>query len=209
MLALSLLILALVQWRTASSLGQIEYLDEESLRCSMYIQCVLPVRMTGHLNPHHLQMAVNNTGLVRVISVVTCDIDEPECFKHRYSSDSTGLYLVYLDPLLIGSTFIRFTNKTLQIDSVKRIVVTKPSRFVDKFYDIYVFVFSVSISVLMGIMLEWEIIKSMVKLPLPVIIGFCSQYILMPLVSKQFWYIDKFKAIFNYLRLLSKYSIIF
>lgn len=66
-----------------------------------------------------------------------------------------------------------------------RVIVTRPDRFIDTFQVVYIVIFSILISVIMGILLDVSTLIKIIKMPIPVLIGFISQYLVMPLVSFQ------------------------
>ena len=110
-----------------------------------------------------------------------------ECNKTNKSIDY-DVYLVKIIPLLIGYTTLTMSanldNKT--VFAKQRLVVKEPERFVDKFWVVFVWTIQISISLLMGILLDIAALKKILTMPIPVGIGFTCQYIFMPLVCFKF-----------------------
>jgi hypothetical protein len=63
------------------------------------------------------------------------------------------------------------------------IIISSPQRILDKIHMIYVIIFQTIVSVFMGLLLDVKAIVKIIKMPIPVVIGFVSQYIFMPLVN--------------------------
>lgn len=63
------------------------------------------------------------------------------------------------------------------------IIISSPQRILDKIHMIYVIIFQTIVSVFMGLLLDVKAIVKIIKMPIPVVIGFVSQYIFMPLLA--------------------------
>jgi predicted Na+-dependent transporter len=63
------------------------------------------------------------------------------------------------------------------------ILVTQPKRRIDTIFFIIMPFFIISISILMGILLDTTVIAEIFKKPTPVIVGFVAQYGLMPFLA--------------------------
>jgi predicted Na+-dependent transporter len=63
------------------------------------------------------------------------------------------------------------------------ILVTQPKRRIDKIFYIMIPFIVVSISILMGVLLDTTVIVGIFKKPIPVLIGFVAQYGLMPFLA--------------------------
>ena len=114
----------------------------------------------------------------------------------------TNLYLVYVRCRLVGIKDIEFSFKSSlkngthlqetledQIEYPKyvhTIVIARPERFIDHILLGYVVFFSVVMSIIMGILLDIKTLLKIIQMPIPVLIGFCSQYLCMPLVGFNF-----------------------
>jgi hypothetical protein len=62
------------------------------------------------------------------------------------------------------------------------IIISSPQRLLDKIHMIYVIIFQTIVSVFMGLLLDVQAIIKIIKMPVPVLVGFVSQYLFMPLV---------------------------
>lgn len=126
--------------------------------------------------------------------------------------NSLYLFLVYIKPRLVGMNSIEFVYNDTHYhhhdvehvndlndhdndpDSFEfktnylfhTIIVTTPERLVDKIQLVYVVFFSCVMSIIMGILLDTDSLIKIIKMPIAVIIGFLSQYVLMPLLSYAF-----------------------
>jgi predicted Na+-dependent transporter len=63
------------------------------------------------------------------------------------------------------------------------ILITQPKRVIDKLFHIFLPFLVIFISIQMGILLDTNILMDLVKRPKPVIIGFVSQYGIMPFLA--------------------------
>ena len=100
----------------------------------------------------------------------------PDEFKADYS-----LYVIKIIPGHFGAANIIFSKENKQVKHL--VVITEPRRIIDLIFDVYIWVFQVVVSILMGCLLDWEILLNILKIPYPVLIGLCSQFILMPLLA--------------------------
>ncbi|CAF3396934.1 unnamed protein product [Rotaria sp. Silwood1] len=95
----------------------------------------------------------------------------------------------------ITSTMMEITNLTFSLDifynddSISshtwslNILVTQPKRIIDRLFYIILPFLVIFISIQMGILLDTKILIDLVKNPKPVIVGFISQYGLMPFLA--------------------------
>ena len=82
--------------------------------------------------------------------------------------------------------FLDIFHKDNSISSHQRsfnILITRPKRIVDRFFHTFLPFLVIFISIQMGILLDTKILIDLVKKPKPVIIGFISQYGLMPFLA--------------------------
>lgn len=77
------------------------------------------------------------------------------------------------------------------------VLVLQPTRLVDKIFQYFVPFVVITISTIMGLLLDPKIILSILQNPIPVLVGFAAQYGLMPFLAMG---IGK---IFNYTSLYS------
>ena len=78
------------------------------------------------------------------------------------------------------------------------VVIGAPKRVIDLIFDIWVWTFGAIISMLMGVLIDLSMVKEIVKMPIPVAIGFCTQYGCMPLVKKIDDFVIFIIVIFNF-----------
>ncbi len=166
-----------------------EFLDNTLIDCDMYSKdCFHPIRISNENSLAAIQFKSSDLNLMKIISVLPCEhvnatrgLKQLHC-KHFNSTRST--YLIHLDPLMIGKASIELTCVSANCPIISRdVIIRAPQRFIDKFLQVYIVCFSMAISLLMGVMLDLQVIKRIIKMPVPVVIGFCSQYIFMPLLS--------------------------
>ena len=101
-----------------------------------------------------------------------------------YQANSQAkIYKVTLNALLIGYANLTWTSETLT--EAKQIIIAEPSRFIDKFFLVYVRLFSVVLSFVMGLLLEKRQLTEIAMKPIAPLIGFFCQFGLMPLVKSE------------------------
>lgn len=96
------------------------------------------------------------------------------------------LFVVRVRAKLVGTEYLEFeyfdSEKSTRVMQTHTVIVTRPERFIDDFQMVYIVVFSIFISVIMGILLDVDTLIKIIKMPFPVLIGFVSQYLFMPMV---------------------------
>lgn len=176
-----------------SSLDNQLVIFRNNTKCSMYTDyCELNVLVRTNAvedfditfleSTDSLIFTVNSTQKCETSSVdignnKTCLL--PDEFKANYS-----LYIIKIIPGHFGAANIIFSAENKQVKHL--VVITEPRRIIDLIFDVYVWVFQVVVSILMGCLLDWEILLKILKIPYPVLIGLCSQFILMPLLAFSF-----------------------
>jgi hypothetical protein len=98
--------------------------------------------------------------------------------------------LIKVDAKIVGKTnfLFRIIKNDIYIESEYKhnVIITSPVRFIDLFHEIFIGVFSIIISIIMGILLDTNtLIIRVIKTPIPVVIGFFAQYLFMPMVKKK------------------------
>ena len=63
------------------------------------------------------------------------------------------------------------------------VLVTQPKRLIDTIFYIIIPFMVITISVIMGILLDTTVIKGIILKPIPVIVGFVAQYGMMPFLA--------------------------
>jgi hypothetical protein len=161
--------------------------DEEIIQFKSIVQCKNP----NNTNPSKKS---NRSNIIR-----SCDsmYNLSETFKKSNSSISKYFYLVHIKANLIGIKNIQLVynanNKNITLNH--KVIVKTPERFIDQFQLVYVVFFSIIMSFIMGILLDIETLMKILKMPLPVIIGFISQYGFMPLLTYGFIKIFKLSPV--------------
>jgi len=87
-----------------------------------------------------------------------------------------------LDANIIGKAKLEISVKENTQKYEQNVLIMQPMRLIDIIFTIYVWGFSLLISLLMGVMLDIHTLIKIIKIPIPVGIGLSCQYIIMPLV---------------------------
>ncbi len=159
------------------------FLDETAINCNMYTtDCYHPIHISNSSSITDMRLTTTDDQIFKILSVQACE-------KHKHSvcmypKNTANVYLIHIDALLIGKASVELScvSSNCSTDS-RNVIIKAPERLIDKFLQVYIVCFSMSVSLLMGIMLDLQVIKRIIKIPIPVLIGFCSQYIFMPLLS--------------------------
>ena len=172
-----------------------------STQCAMFAKnCFINLIIIDSKQISDLQVKSSDRYLVKVKSIDSCSnrthyqkcvtIEEFEQLSSKQKVNmSKNIFVVVLEPILVGKTGIKFDLNT--VSYVHTVVVTQPKRFIDLFQQIYTVIFSLSTALIMGVLLDLSKLKKILVMPLPVIIGFISQYLFMPLLA--FGFIVAFK----------------
>lgn len=166
-------------------------------RCSMFARDCSISFVIKNLNVlNDLKIISSNENMIKIGSIESCSsslTDYKQCknpndfeqlTNHERHLYENNIHLVNLKPTLVGKISIEFrldnTNYTHSV------IVTQPKRAIDLIQQIYVIFFSLSTATIMGILIEWEKLKKILKMPIPVVVGFVSQYLFMPLLAFAF-----------------------
>ena len=122
----------------------------------------------------------NSNNNASLLDCVTLSEQEEAIYQ---ANTQAKLYKVTLNALLIGYANLTWTSNNLT--EQKQIIITEPSRFIDKFFMIYVRLFSVVLSFVMGLLLEKRQLTEIAMKPATPLIGFFCQFGLMPLVKSE------------------------
>jgi sodium/bile acid cotransporter 3/5 len=86
--------------------------------------------------------------------------------------------------LFLGRTKVRFSvNGEFDKDIEYAVSVIRPDRVVDRLFVGLVMTIVMLANIGMGCKVELEVVKEVLKRPIPPLIGFLCQYLIMPLVS--------------------------
>jgi hypothetical protein len=184
-------------------------------RCRMFeYDCKMSFKISKRINLETLSVESANQNLVKVKSINVCreglrnesiektEIDSVDNIDSKITykkcdllrTNSSSSYLdahIYFSPIVVGKTELSFSYKRrgpVNSSSILygyNFIVTQPRRFIDRVFDVWVWIFQTVISCLMGILLDVESLKKLLMFPKQVVVGFCSQYICMPLVNIQ------------------------
>lgn len=167
-------------------------------RCNMYSNdCKILILISNEIQITDLKASINETKCFTFIKFESCDniisntklTANEDCNKTNVTAlipkkiqiDNYKIVYAFFKPIIIGKSFIRFSNNQTDIGMVNMIIL-QPKRLIDSIFDKFVLVFQLMISTFMGLLLDVNTISKIIKMPIPVLIGFLSQYICMPLV---------------------------
>jgi hypothetical protein len=88
---------------------------------------------------------------------------------------------IFIEPVIIGKDYVTIEYMNLKLKH--EIVILSPQRFIDQIHRIYIIIFQFINGIFMGILLDVPTLMKLFKMPIPVIVGFTTQYTLMPLVT--------------------------
>ncbi|KAI0980990.1 hypothetical protein GJ496_006937 [Pomphorhynchus laevis] len=95
----------------------------------------------------------------------------------------------YLDALLTNCKNDNVIDQEDSSKSIKllmcreRLIISSPHRKIDRIFNFIVFILVILVSLLMGALLDMGLVIKQIRKPLALFIGFCAQYILMPLIA--------------------------
>jgi hypothetical protein len=94
--------------------------------------------------------------------------------------DNYNIFSIKLDANIIGKAKLEISVKEQKYE--QNVIIMQPMRLIDIFFTIYAWAFALSISLLMGLILDVHTLIKIIKIPIPVGIGLSCQYLIMPLV---------------------------
>ena len=169
-------------------------------RCPMFVKfCKIGFAIDKNLNISELVVSDGETRYYRFKSVELCEnrtrIPEEECELglselNEADKDLFKAGYFFIQPKLVGKAAltVRFRENSLRNDTQDnvrhQIVITSPERIVDKIHLVSMIVLQSVISLIMGILLDVHSIMKIIKMPVPVLAGFFTQYLCMPLVRQ-------------------------
>jgi hypothetical protein len=159
---------------TANNIIKIEF-KTNTTNCKMFdTECLLPV----HVNSVTLfnELRIDSSANFKYFKIIRIQIN-----NHSTENQTWFDANVVIAPIIVGRDSLLI--KSDHIEYRHWVVIMSPDRFVDKVYYVYMFVFQILMSVLMGILLTPAIMLKIIKTPLPVFVGITAQYMFMPLVS--------------------------
>ena len=166
---------------------------EKVQKCRMFIDsCEFQVLIKKSIKTNEFNVTSADESTFKIVSVEQCDdkANSSDCnsiveyFKEGEMGVNVtefNVYNIIYQPVLIGFTSFNFKLQSSEL-ILFDVIITEPRRFLDYAFDIFIRLFGVVISTLMGVLLDKKAILEIAKMPIPVVIGFCCQYICMPLV---------------------------
>lgn len=164
--------------------------------CSLYSKdCKISILINNNMTDCDLDLVSGDTKIFEVKSIKLCQEKCPS-FEEYVKPNASAMFLqtnykiydIFLDTTLIGATTVQFSikngsSKETSFKDIKYpILILQPMRIIDKVFHYYAMTFVILISLTMGILLDVEALKKIIKIPVPVGIGLGCQFILMPLV---------------------------
>ena len=161
--------------------------------CNMYNNlCFFTLMVEKNLIVKNLNAEMEDSSRAIVEKIIRCEDLNKTAINLDYNlecnrintSDSHYIYLIQVNPILIGYTSLSISalSENKSFFAKQYLVVKEPQRLIDKILLIYILMMAVMISLLMGLLLDLESLKKLIKIPIPVAIGFACQYLIMPLV---------------------------
>lgn len=160
-------------------------------KCNMFKICNLDVGIKNEISFDELIVNTSDSSVLLYKSIEVCSAKNCPAMisEFIYETDKTLLtnytiYQVKYEAIMIGKANLQFStkNKRQEILESYEIIVIKPARVIDIIFDIWIYTFGLLIALLMGVLLDKDSLLKIIKMPKAIIIGFCCQYITMPLV---------------------------
>jgi hypothetical protein len=146
-----------------SKQNELVLFKENKTQCSMYSnKCFLKV-LAKDLDSNSIKS--ENEKLFTVISVTKCENNSQLCPDYDYfnltsDTEEYSIYIIKLDPISFGPANLTFLNEENKVFHF--VSITEPRRWIDILFDVYVWTFQICISIIMGCLLDWEILKQLV-----------------------------------------------
>lgn len=162
---------------------------ENKTECKMYQKHCF-IKITSSFLLTFSKVKPEKSKIFEYKSIKKCSINDTklkDCSKFKnFISSNKKLYLLDIKPKLVGRALLEFEylidNSSIVATKIHNIVIKSPKRFIDIFQLAYISFVSVLVSVIMGILLDLDSLIQIIKMPIPVLIGFLAQYLFMPLV---------------------------
>jgi hypothetical protein len=158
--------------------------------CRMYAaSCDMSVLIRKRIEMPTLEFVSTDNEIFEVRHVEVCN-DTRLCSYDQFNVNETVFnenkyiyYRIEIQPGLIGRANISIRQRnSLQVVASYGYVIVQPRRVVDIIFDVWIYVLGTVISLLMGVLLDRASLVKIIKMPKPIAIGFCCQYLMMPLV---------------------------
>jgi len=163
-------------------------------KCPMFIpHCRIPFSLNKNVNPNDLHIDDGSTRYYIYQRMEFCDnrttLSEDDCKLDKFNATEssvdkfrTGFF--FIEPKLVAKVTLTINDTQSNEVHVHQVYIVQPNRVIDKVHQVYIIVFQSIISVVMGLLIDVKALVKIVKMPVPVLVGFFSQYLCMPLVRK-------------------------
>lgn len=150
--------------------------------CPMYTEsCPIQMLVSKNIALDELNVSYSGSNYFNFIKIQACSNETKDCELESLNKSSYQTGLLVIKSIIVGKDTLHVQYEQYSIDHT--VIVTQPRRVIDKIHRVYLSIFQTVISTIMGILIDFEALKKIIKMPIPVIIGFCAQYGCMPLVS--------------------------
>lgn len=163
---------------------------EKNDQCRMfYLECTYQVLISKLIPVADLFIYSSDSKIYTFESMehceANCSLDPFESFNLSWPTKTHVSYDFKIKPGLIGAADLVFIRNSTNKEIARwSIIINQPKRIVDRIFDVWIWVFGTLISLLMGVLIDRESLLKIIRMPKAVIIGFCCQYLFMPLVIK-------------------------
>lgn len=144
--------------------------------CVMYTECRVDFLVEKSLEIAHSYDFETTDDFVFTVDSTELCADEVKAFNDfNLPAEANNQYKCYslkINTNVFGAAYLKVLDKRLKKDETNLlIIINEPRRIVDKIFDVWVWVFQVVVSILMGCLLDYETLKKIIKMPYPVLIG--------------------------------------
>jgi hypothetical protein len=154
---------------------------QTSTKCQMRSTCKINLLLRKSLKIENLAIESNDENIFGFDSI-------KQELSNETNAEEYDTFTINYKAKMIGKSSLSIKCKQNQtiLGSIEVIVVHMRQK-IDTVFDIFVWSFQIIISFIMGILLERESLIKIIKMPIPVAIGFGCQSLLMPLVLNIFF----------------------
>ena len=163
------------------SINELVIIPKISTSCPMYGKsCEIPVYFQKDVE---IIFQTSDNRFFKFLKIETCN--KTDDLQDKFSNSSTSfaytLKCILIDSIIVGkgSILIKYDNDSMISHDV---IIISPQRTIDFVQQYFIIVFQTIISIFMGVLLDLETIVKIIKMPIPVLIGFVCQYLGMPIV---------------------------
>jgi hypothetical protein len=150
--------------------------------CPMYTEsCPIQMLISKNVPINDLNFTYNGLVYFSFVKYQACTNVSNDC---KFENLNESLYdpgLIIIQSIIVGKGTVQVQYGQSSVEH--SVIITQPQRIIDKIWRAYLSIFQIMISTIMGVLIDIEALKKIVKMPVPVLIGFFAQYGCMPLVS--------------------------